>query len=80
MTDTRLRGSLPLKILIFFSRSPDELLTIHDVADKWGVTYAAAQAATYRLCQAGWIVRSADSAGRSSMYEVGPQLREEIVR
>lgn len=77
-TDTRLRGSLPFKIVLFFARMPEEVLSIMDVAEKWGVPYLTAQQATYRLCKSGWIAKVKADGGRTFLYEAGPQLLEEI--
>ncbi len=77
-TNTRLRGSLPFKIVLFFARTPDEVLSIMDVAEKWGVPYLTAQQATYRLSKAGWLAKVKTDGGRSILYEAGPQLLEEL--
>lgn len=71
---------LPLKIIIFYARNPDEMLMTEDVCRKWGCTYAAAQKALYRLRAAGWLAMQRENhiSGRPSVYEAGATLRNEL--
>jgi predicted transcriptional regulator of viral defense system len=70
----------PVKLLVFFARNPEETLTIEDVQNKWDITYQAAQAATYRLANAGWLKRSEliNERGKIVVYEIGPLMRQEL--
>lgn len=63
--------SLATKIVTFFDYNVEEELEIKDVMAKWGVGYAAAQKALYRLVRAGWLSRR--EVGQASVYGLNKQ-------
>jgi response regulator of citrate/malate metabolism len=71
--------SLPLKLISFFAKNPDEVLTIEDVAIKFDVSYSTAQRALARLAKLKMLNRSIIYNGcvRSSQYGVGSLLQKE---
>ncbi len=72
-------NDLPIKLITFFVRNPDEVLTIEDVARKFEVSYERAQRALARLQQNKFLTRKIDysSGHRNSIYSIGPHLTKD---
>lgn len=72
-------NDIPIKLITFFVRNPDEVLTIEDAARKFEVSYDRAQRALARLAQHKFLTRRIDysSGYRTSIYSIGPQLNKD---
>lgn len=66
--------NLPMRILVFFLRNPDEELTIEDTILKFGVTYSAAQRALLRMSKNGILILRRESNRRSYYRLYTPYL------
>lgn len=64
--------NLPMKLLLFFMRNPDEELAIQDAETKFGVTYSTAQRAFTRLVTNGWLIRR--QVGNTSLYSINSKM------
>jgi hypothetical protein len=67
---------LPMKIVVFFARNPDEELTMKDIHAKFGVGYNLSQQLKH-ITEQGWIRKlSHGSKNNPSVYGAGPRLLE----
>lgn len=64
--------NLPVKIVFFFIRNPDEELSIQDAEAKFNVSYSTAQRALTRLVTNGWLLRR--DLGNAALYTINPKM------
>lgn len=76
-------GALRTRVMLFFARNPDELLSAEDAALKWGVSKERVRKALYDLHSRNLLAvhsRGAKNSGRNpyNIYTAGPALLEAI--
>lgn len=71
------KPTIPMQVVVYFARNPDEELTTQDLQAKFGFDWHVGSHLKH-ICAQGWVekVHQGTGPGNPTVYGAGPLLKE----